>query len=490
MRSSALLLACLTSSLVACGSSSTPGSTCKNPIGTSEAQSPDTVQHFANQRVGTVVTFDVPANTASITVVEQAVSAPDSITYQAAGQSAQTLENTAVPYFVRDPSGTKIYDDNPSTPVSSLPPNDIANLTAFFATSAPATGTLTIPNTSGGLRLVTSGLTPGKWQLEVSDYAYECSPAFQQAPGASCSGGSDASTYDVTVITKPLAGAGGIPASGTLDVVVYFATTIATSTSLAPLSAATANAGADPDLKRMEQTLKSLLHDNGGITVRSVTYVDLPADVQAKYQTGIDVDKTGGCSPIADLFRFGVGGNTLNIFFVSSFTASNLPSGNSVVGLDGTIPGPATVGGSAGSGAAVATHDLRDDRRCGNAPDYYNCGPDTTAYIIAHEAGHFLGLYHVTESDGTQFDPLLDTPMCPCATCASNPSTCAQSASSSSSNPYQMTISDCTKAATNPDGTLMCGGGANLMFWRLESGSVGTLSAEQQQVIRANPLIQ
>jgi hypothetical protein len=486
MRSSAFFLACLVSCSLACGSSP-PGSACKNPIGVSEAAPPDTVQHFANQRVGRVVRFDVPSNTASITIVEQAVNAPDTITYQPAGQAATVLANTAVPYEVLDPSGARIYDDN--TPVSSLSPDAIANLTAFFATSAPATGTLTIPNTSGGLRLVTSGLTPGTWQLTVSDYAYECS--FKQPKGVTCSGGSDGSTYDVTVVTKPLAPGGGIPASGALDIVVYFATTIATHEGLAPLSAATANAGKDADLNRMEQTLGSLLLQGAGITVRSVTYVDLPAELQAKYAKEIDVDQTGGCSPIADLFRYGADGKTLNIFFVSSFIAAGLQAGNDVVGLDGTIPGPATIGGSAGSGAAVATHDLRQTGKCPTgAPDYVNCGPDTTAYIIAHEAGHFLGLYHVTEVDGTQFDPLLDTPMCPCAACASSPGTCAQSASSSSSNSYPMTVDDCTRTALNADGTLKCGGGDNLMFWRLESGSRGTLSAEQQQVIRANPLVQ
>lgn len=495
MRPSAFLPACLLSITLACGSSSSsaPGSACKNPVGVSEAPA-ENVQHFLNVRVGDYRSFSVPQGTASITIIEQAVNAPDTITYKPLNQPAQTLDNTAVPYKVLDPSGIAVYEDNPSTQISQLTPTQIENLTAFFATSAPAVGTLTIPNTTGGLALAgSSGLPAGTWQVQVSDYAYECSPVFVQAGGATCTGGSAASTYDVTVITKPMMAGGGIPTSGSLDLVVYFATTIATKESLAPLSAATANAGNDPDLNRMVQTLRSLLA-NAGLTVSSVTYVDLPADVQAHYAPGVNANDTGGCSDIADLFRYGRGGNTLNIFFVSSFQVSGLPNGNDVVGLDGTIPGPATVGGSAGSGAAVATIDLRSGSGntavCGRSPNFNNCGADTTAYIIAHEAGHYLGLYHVTESDGTQFDPLHDTPMCPCAKCALATGTCAASASTVTSSSYAMTVSDCTNSTRNPDGTLMCGGGENLMFWRLESGSQGTLSSEQQQVVRANPLVQ
>jgi hypothetical protein len=35
------------------------------------------------------------------------------------------------------------------------------------------------------------------------------------------------------------------------------------------------------------------------------------------------------------------------------------------------------------------------------------------AETLAHESGHFLGLFHTTESSGTLFDPLSDTPECP-----------------------------------------------------------------------------
>jgi hypothetical protein len=44
-------------------------------------------------------------------------------------------------------------------------------------------------------------------------------------------------------------------------------------------------------------------------------------------------------------------------------------------------------------------------------------------------------------------------------------------------------VHTCTASAT-------CGGGDNLMFWLLDSGSLGTLSCEQSAVMRSNPAVQ
>jgi hypothetical protein len=109
-----------------------------------------------------------------------------------------------------------------------------------------------------------------------------------------------------------------------------------------------------------------------------------------------------------------------------------------------------------------------------------------TAYIIAHEAGHFLGLYHVTEAEGTLFDPLNDTATCACSACAT-PVTRAQCADATPSpvRARQMGFSDCNRDQTG------CGGATNLMFWTLDiPDSVGLLTEQQASVLRANPLVQ
>ena len=96
------------------------------------------------------------------------------------------------------------------------------------------------------------------------------------------------------------------------------------------------------------------------------------------------------------------------------------------------------------------------------------------AYVAAHESGHFLGLYHTTESDGASFDPLGDTPHCECVpACGHVPGSCGAG----------MLASDCDQ------GRPQCSGGGNLMFWLLQASVAdGHLSPEQGQVVRASPL--
>ncbi|HTP26220.1 MAG TPA: M12 family metallo-peptidase, partial [Anaeromyxobacteraceae bacterium] len=119
----------------------------------------------------------------------------------------------------------------------------------------------------------------------------------------------------------------------------------------------------------------------------------------------------------------------------------------------------------------------------GSAIDLANCGDDTTAYVIAHETGHFLGLYHTTEGDGESFDPLVDTDKCPCDTCKlSTADACADAISSPTVDVHQMTAAECSRSST-------CGGGTNLMFWVLSGTSLGLLTDEQRSVMSANPLV-
>jgi hypothetical protein len=235
MRSSALLLTLLL--LAACGGDSSPPplsqpdggtgattfpSACTNDLGTSALLTG--VHPLGTHTVGENLTFVVPADTVSITIVEQAVSAPVSITLQA--QPAQEIGNTPVPLTVTDANLSSVFDgraSRPNVPIDTLP--------AFFASSlaTSGTGTLTIPNTSAALSAVeqAGALVPGPWSLQVSDFAYECATGVFTAPSVPCAGSSNQSTYDVTVITRQAVG--GLPPSGVLDVEFYFATTSAPS---------------------------------------------------------------------------------------------------------------------------------------------------------------------------------------------------------------------------------------------------------------------
>lgn len=71
-----------------------------------------------------------------------------------------------------------------------------------------------------------------------------------------------------------------------------------------------------------------------------------------------------------------------------------------VYGLDydegaGRVPGLPSTGGTPASGVVVGTEDYTDD-------------PDALGARLAHAVGHFLGLFHPEEADGTT-DPLDDT---------------------------------------------------------------------------------
>jgi hypothetical protein len=77
---------------------------------------------------------------------------------------------------------------------------------------------------------------------------------------------------------------------------------------------------------------------------------------------------------------------------------------------------------------------------------------DTGAMAVtcAHEVGHYLGLYHTSESDGRLHDPIADTPEC--------------------------------------DGGTACTDASNVMFWT-GGGRRSQLSAGQAAVMRHHPLV-
>src|SRR5512146_772509 len=76
-----------------CGPVAAP--VCTNPPQPSAAAH---VQHFAGARVGQQLSFDVPPGTASVTIVEQDVTAPSTIAYRTSRTGAVfTLDNTAIP---------------------------------------------------------------------------------------------------------------------------------------------------------------------------------------------------------------------------------------------------------------------------------------------------------------------------------------------------------------------------------------------------------
>lgn len=86
----------------------------------------------------------------------------------------------------------------------------------------------------------------------------------------------------------------------------------------------------------------------------------------------------------------GVSDPALNVFLIRDM--------GSFLGIAGGIPGVLGVHGTGRSGVALAV-DLLGDLRDADL-------------VLMHEIGHFLGLFHTTESSGNVIDPLADTLEC------------------------------------------------------------------------------
>jgi hypothetical protein len=123
----------------------------------------------------------------------------------------------------------------------------------------------------------------------------------------------------------------------------------------------------------------------------------------------------------------------VNLFFV--LTAF----GGGTIGVAGTIAGPAR------NGTGVS----------GVMSDYDFGTPEAAGAVAAHEIGHFLGLYHTTESNGAH-DIIDDTLECPASG----------------------TNSLCTTV-----------GNGNLMHWQYTGVSLPGISGGQAHVILAHPLV-
>lgn len=89
---------------------------------------------------------------------------------------------------------------------------------------------------------------------------------------------------------------------------------------------------------------------------------------------------------------------SINVFLVEDFVDNR----DSILGQSMGIPGPAGVHGTTASGVIVAAGNMYSGR--------YD--PSFVGKVLAHELGHYMGLFHTTESSGLSFDPLLDTHEC------------------------------------------------------------------------------
>lgn len=189
-------------------------------------------------------------------------------------------------------------------------------------------------------------------------------------------------------------------------------------------------------LERVGEILAS-----ANIRLGNVEFVDLSAGASERYQYIRSYRQVQDLCEESILPPGGLDEQlVLNVMLVDAFVGAM----DGVLGVSAGIVGGAGTHGTSSSCATFSTAGIVDD-----------AGATYIGQVMAHEIGHFLGLFHTTETDLTKSDPLADTPSC-----------------------QGLGVWEWDEC---PDFT-------NLMFPLAVPGSPSRLSREQILVLRANPL--
>ena len=145
----------------------------------------------------------------------------------------------------------------------------------------------------------------------------------------------------------------------------------------------------------------SNIYQQVGMTVNALN-VEFRDDPNAVAQAGGSVGDISAFLESASRGTAGRGDTGINCFLMPQL-------GGGLLGLDGAIPGPGFQHGTAASGLVAAATSF------GFIFAGYTAHETDQLYLsftLAHEVGHYLGLYHPSEKYGKPHDPLSDTPEC------------------------------------------------------------------------------
>lgn len=164
-----------------------------------------------------------------------------------------------------------------------------------------------------------------------------------------------------------------------------------------------ASADDDVELGIAIDTLSDIF-DTAGITIGTVRVSDAAPEVSDAFsvidsQDDMDALMATSVSPGPSDEEL----LSVNLFLVSVIDLPN----SAAIGVSQGLPGPAGIHGTAASGVVLTSGFLRSGNQTSAT-----IGAELTGVVMAHEIGHWLGLFHTSELAGGVQDPLEDTPAC------------------------------------------------------------------------------
>jgi hypothetical protein len=239
--------------------------------------------------------------------------------------------------------------------------------------------------------------------------------------------------------------ADGEPEGGRLDINFFF---------VKPGDVSGGSAANDADFQRAVNEMKTI-YGQRGVEIGEIFYCDVSGADADRYAVVDSVD--GPSSELSRMFALSGRASSygcsdepaLNFFLVQEIVGGR--AGYIILGVAGGIPGNPDHG-STHSGVAVTMSGWR-------------ARPIQLAQTMAHEGGHFLGLFHTTEAEGNAFDPLPDTPEC--------------GSGNDRDNDGVVGYGECGSGRGNE----------NLMFWAA-GDSADQVSGDQGFVLIRNPKVQ